>query len=202
MRPTRLPRPARILWILNRQHCRPIDSRWLRRMLKALLQELFGLHEFELGLNLITSREMARLNEQYLCHAGPTDVLAFDYSPSPAVSGKGPRPGKPTACGVAAACEAGNPRLHGEIFICVEEAVAQAARFRTNWPCELTRYLVHGILHLRGFDDTNSAERRRMKREEDRLLRELQRRFVLSRLRAPTRRVSLSKFTRAPTLAG
>jgi ssRNA-specific RNase YbeY (16S rRNA maturation enzyme) len=46
----------------------------------------------------------------------------------------------------------------------------------------LTRYLLHGLLHLHGFDDLTPAARRRMKREENRLLREAAREFVLSRL--------------------
>jgi len=41
----------------------------------------------------------------------------------------------------------------------------------------LARYLIHGVLHLRGFDDRTPRARLTMKREEDRLLRELSRRF-------------------------
>ena len=67
--------------------------------------------------------------------------------------------------------------LHGEIFICVGEAVAQARRFRTSWQSELIRYLIHGLLHLRGYDDQNMSARRKMKREEDRLLRRLAGRY-------------------------
>ena len=59
----------------------------------------------------------------------------------------------------------------------------QAARFRTTWPDELARYLIHGLLHLRGYTDTRPAARRRMKLAEDRLLRAMRRRFDLSKLR-------------------
>jgi probable rRNA maturation factor len=72
--------------------------------------------------------------------------------------------------------------LHGELFICLEVAVAQARGFRTNWQTELARYVVHGVLHLRGFDDLQPAKRRKMKREEDRLLGQLSRRFDLKQL--------------------
>jgi probable rRNA maturation factor len=64
----------------------------------------------------------------------------------------------------------------------VDEAIIQARRFRTSWPAELVRYLVHGVLHLRGFDDHTAADRRRMKTEENRLLRLLAGRFPLSQL--------------------
>ena len=44
--------------------------------------------------------------------------------------------------------------LHGEIFICVDEAIRQARRFGTIWQSEIVRYLIHGVLHLLGFDDS------------------------------------------------
>jgi rRNA maturation RNase YbeY len=81
-----------------------------------------------------------------------------------------------------------SPALHGEIFICLHAAVDQARRFRTTWQSEVVRYLVHGVLHLRGHEDLDAASRRRMKREEDRLLQELAGRFRLSQL-APRPRV-------------
>jgi rRNA maturation RNase YbeY len=72
--------------------------------------------------------------------------------------------------------------LHGEIFVCLEDAVAQARQFGVTWQDELARYVVHGLLHLLGHDDLDSAARRRMKREENRLVRELAGRFRLSQL--------------------
>jgi len=70
----------------------------------------------------------------------------------------------------------------GEIFICVDEAVLQARKFGTSWPSEVVRYIVHGVLHLCGFDDSSAGARRKMKREENRRLREMTRRFPLSKL--------------------
>jgi ssRNA-specific RNase YbeY (16S rRNA maturation enzyme) len=46
----------------------------------------------------------------------------------------------------------------------------------------LARYVIHGVLHLRGFDDLRPADRRKMKREENRLLKEIARLFPLSKL--------------------
>jgi len=104
------------------------------------------------------------LNEMFLQHEGSTDVITFDHV----------EPGTRNV-----ECETG---LHGELFICVDEAVWQARRFRTTWQSEVVRYIVHGVLHLRGFDDRRVTERRRMKREEGRLLRWLTARFPLSHL--------------------
>jgi rRNA maturation RNase YbeY len=47
---------------------------------------------------------------------------------------------------------------------------------------EVTRYLVHGVLHLEGYDDTDPVSRRAMKRRENKLLKELSRRFDLGKL--------------------
>ena len=51
---------------------------------------------------------------------------------------------------------------HGEIFISVETARCQAEAFGTSLQDELRLYLVHGLLHLHGFDDHEQAARRRM----------------------------------------
>ena len=48
------------------------------------------------------------------------------------------------------------PKIHGEMFICVDEAIVQAKKFKTNWQSEVVRYIIHGILHLLGHDDLNA----------------------------------------------
>ena len=146
------------LTIRNRQRTRAIDLRWLRQMAKTLLGELLQVEQAELGISLVAAPEMAQLNESFLRHTGSTDVITFDYA-------------EPAAT------------LHGELFICVDEAVAQARRFRTTWQAEIVRYVIHGILHLLGHDDVNPAARRKMRREENRLLRLLASRFPFGRLR-------------------
>jgi rRNA maturation RNase YbeY len=74
-------------------------------------------------------------------------------------------------------------QLHGEIFVCLDEAVSQARLFRTTWQSELVRYVVHGVLHLLGYDDTASRSRQKMKEAEDALVRQLARQFEMHRLR-------------------
>jgi len=144
------------LFLRNRQRVRAIDLRLLRRVVNSLLSDL-GVNDFDLAIHLISEHEMTRINETRLRHAGSTDVITFDYVEPDRV-------------------------LAGEIFVCVHEALAQAARFRVTWQEELVRYIIHGILHLRGFDDLRSVARRRMKREEGRLLKKLGRDFRLSKL--------------------
>jgi len=72
--------------------------------------------------------------------------------------------------------------LHGEIFVCVDEALLQARRFRTTWQSEVVRYIVHGVLHLCGYSDQTSRERQQMKRAENQLLARLAARFSFAKL--------------------
>jgi probable rRNA maturation factor len=118
-----------------------------------------GRDSFELGLHLVGELEMTRLNETYLHHRGSTDVITFDY------------------------CEPNQTDfLMGEIFVCVPEAMTQARRFRTSWQKEVVRYAVHGVLHLCGYDDQAGRSRRKMKKEENRLLKRLAARFRVNLL--------------------
>jgi probable rRNA maturation factor len=185
--PARSPWPRLALTLGNRQASRPADLPFLRRMLKSLLQDLLRQPVADLGVYLVGARDMTRFNERFLRHAGSTDVITFDYSSQ--------TPGGPGS----ATHEPAGPGLHGEIFICVDEAVLQAARFRTTWTAEVVRYAVHGILHLRGFDDARTLDRQRMKHEESRLLGELAGRFDLAKLaRRPSRKQGGLKLGREP----
>jgi len=167
--------PPTLLHVWNRQKTRRLNLPLLRQLLRRLLEEwppgreqsggqrtarpAASWHGGQVGVHFVQAAEMARLNEQFLGHAGSTDVLAFDYR------------------------EEGEPGgTRGEIFISVDDAVAGAPRFRATWQLELARYLVHGLLHLRGYDDRGAAARREMKQEENRLLKALSRRFDWSKL--------------------
>ena len=66
-------------------------------------------------------------------------------------------------------------------------AVKQAKEFQSSWQSEVVRYVVHGVLHLLGYDDLQPALRRRMKREENRLVRRLAKRFALAQLARPAK---------------
>jgi rRNA maturation RNase YbeY len=166
----------RHLSIHNRQRAVLVDTGYLRRFTRSLLRDLLAAEEYNLGIYLVGSVEMARLNETYLRHRGSTDVLAFDYADK-----AGPASRWAGSWTQEVRQDAGPP-LYGEIFLCTDEAIQQARRFRTDWQSELARYLTHAVLHLRGFDDRQPADRRKMKRAEDRLLKEIARRFPLRKL--------------------
>ena len=125
----------------NRQKTRRLNLSLARELVAQLLEEWAsaggkrGAREElrpagELGIYFVNAAEMAQLNGQFLGHAGSTDVITFDYQEG-----------------------AEGEECRGEIFVCVDEAVAGAPRFRGTWQKELARYVIHGILHLRGYDD-------------------------------------------------
>jgi len=159
------------LLIKNRRRAIPLNTRLLRTLTKTLLNESLELVNFDLAIYLVRAPEMARLNETFLQHSGSTDVITFDYSDH-------------------SSSVLRHSSLHGEIFISIDDAIAQARQFRTSWQSELVRYIIHGVLHLRGFDDIQPAARRKMKREENRLLREVARLFPLRKLAANPRLAS------------
>lgn len=146
---------TRVLVIRQSLPSHPVRIRPLRPVVVTLLAHLLHLDSWELGIHLVGSRAMTRLNQHWLGHPGSTDVITFDHRQSPTQT------------------------LHGELFISLEDTALQARQFHTHPGVELVRYIVHGILHLQGFDDLNPAPRRRMKRRENTLVRQLQARFPL-----------------------
>jgi len=171
------------LCLRNRQRDCPIDLRRLRRVLRFALERSFGVSDYELCFHFVPAREMARVNEEFLDHMGPTDVITFNHNEVFRGGQTGSlRYSRLETCATGRPVS-GDASLHGEIFICLEVALAQAREFRTSWPEEVVRYCVHGLLHLRGYDDVRAADRRKMKREEDRIVNELGQHFAVARLK-------------------
>ena len=153
------------LLLCNRQRVRAVDTALLRRFARSLIENQLAIATYELGIHLVAAPEMTLLNETFLHHTGSTDVITFNHAE-----------------------ENSTDSIHGEIFICLDDAVKQADAFRTTWQSELARYVIHGLLHLRGFDDLTPSKRRVMKREENRLLRESIEQFPLPRFAKLVRR--------------
>lgn len=143
--------------VANAQRTKKIDTRLFRKLVAWTLAEL-DVKEAELGFRIVAAAEMARVHETFMNIPGSTDVITFDHGSEPP------------------------QRLHGDIYVCVDDAVAQAREFKTTWQNELARYAIHGILHLMGHDDLHVAARRVMKREEDRLVAAAARAFDLRTL--------------------
>lgn len=156
------------LAIANRQRTKKINARLLKQIVGELFVEL-KITEAELGIKLVGAKEMAKVNWQFLQHKGSTDVITFDHRDFQLP---------------VANCQL---KIHGELFICVDDAIKQSKEFKTNWQAELVRYIVHGVLHLLGYDDLQPQLRRAMKRQENRLVRWLAQRFSFAQLSRPAK---------------
>jgi len=157
------------IFVRNRQATRKIDTSCLQTILSKLIEDELDVREYEIGVLLVARPEMAKINQTYLHHKGSTDVITFDYGDSKLPNW-----------------------LAGDIFICIQEAVNQARTFGTTWQAEAVRYLVHGVLHLCGYDDQGPRQRKRMKQEEDRIVTKFSRQFDFNKL-SKTARISTRK---------
>ena len=144
------------LKLINRQRYKTVNSILFKQIILHVLEKRLKLQDYDLTVQLLTAAKMAELNQTSLNHKGPTDVITFGYSTLPQVEA-----------------------LAGELFVCVEVAEDQSRTFGTTWQSELVRYVVHGILHLLGYDDLEPIARRKMKAAESRLVRTLEAEFDL-----------------------
>lgn len=132
------------------------NRRMADRLLKTAI-ELAGLKipgDKAVSFSFVDSATIAETNWAFLRHKGDTDVISFNYAED----------GAP--CDDAAA----------EIIVCVDKAVKEGARRKGGYQRELVLYVVHGLLHVAGMDDQTPEQRREMRREERRIMAELEKR--------------------------
>jgi len=125
-----------------------IDRGRLRDVVRAVLDGE-EVAEAEISLAFVDNPTIHRLNQRYLQHDEPTDVLSFPLS-------------EPNA-----------KKLAGELVIGVEIAQVQAAERGHDVQAELALYVIHGLLHLCGYDDHEPADAAAMHERERHYLRQL-----------------------------
>ena len=134
------------------------DQARLGQLARAILADV-GETSAELGILFVSDQRMRSLNRQYRGKDRTTDVLAFAMRESFV-----PHASRLT------------PDMLGDVVIAVPTAVRQAKQGQRSLDEELTALLVHGILHLCGYDHERSEkEARRMHRRERMILRSLAR---------------------------
>lgn len=134
--------------IASPQEIVTLDRGRLREIAKAVLQGE-GIAAAKVSLAFVDNVTIHRLNKQFLDHDEPTDVLTFPLN--------GP----------------GAKTLEGEIVIGAEVSQTQAAERGHDEQAELALYVIHGILHLCGYDDTTPAAIRKMRDRERHYLQQL-----------------------------
>jgi probable rRNA maturation factor len=142
--------------IVDNQDMIPLDRCWCSELARFTLQAE-SVPAADVSVAFVDNATIRRLNKRFLAHDYPTDVITFPLSAD------------------------GEP-LGGEVVISVEYAVGQAARYANPVELEIGLYLVHGLLHLCGYDDAAPDDAARMRRRQEELLR----RFVGRRAPAAT----------------
>lgn len=130
--------------IINFKKKIPLNNKEILNLLAFLKKELLFKVE-EITINFVGNETIHKINKNYLNHDYPTDIITFYYSGS-------------------------KKNLDGEIFISTDEALNSAGKFKVSLKNELIRLIIHGILHLAGYDDQTKSEKSKMKRKENLLL--------------------------------
>jgi probable rRNA maturation factor len=159
--------------ILNRQSAVRVPIRKLKDFLGRARQAL-RLPAETLTISLVTNAQMARWNAAYRGKQGPTDVLSFPAHTSvegrmgKPVRASRRRPAKDAFCFASSESYAS---YLGDIAIAPAVARANARRFGRTVDDELRILMLHGMLHLMGYD--HEADNGQMERRERRLRRSL-----------------------------
>ena len=113
------------LYITDRQKCESLDLECIRRLLEPVLAEL-DIVQLDLEIELLDDRQMTELNEKFFCRPRPTNVISFPQ-------------------------ERENDHL-GDIVVSVETTRRETEALGYSLEEGVVYYLIHGILHLLGFE--------------------------------------------------
>ena len=127
--------------VLKRVAGRKVSAANVKRTAQKILR-LVGQNNAELSLALVGNDEIRELNRRYRNKPTPTDVLSFPADESASL----------------------HVRLLGDVIISVEQAEVQARRARRTLEAEVEWLLIHGILHLLGYDHERSAKEAKIMR--------------------------------------
>jgi len=155
-------RPSRGAYRIEVQVARPFRSAlrapWLRRIARHVLV-VEGAGPTELSVVITDDATVRELNRRYLGLDEPTDVLSF---------GLGEKNDEPFAL------PPGESASLGEVIVSYPTAVRQAKEQGHSAEAEVAHLLVHGILHLLGYDHLEAEDERIMRRREEEILADLE----------------------------
>jgi probable rRNA maturation factor len=133
-----------LIEVSNQQQAIAFDEGRLKLAAEAVLRDA-GIVDGSLSIALVDDRTIHDLNQKYLAHDYPTDVLSF-------------------------ALVQDGDRLEGEVVASAETAARAAVQFGWTAQDELLLYVIHGTLHLVGYDDASDELRAKMRAAQRRYL--------------------------------
>jgi probable rRNA maturation factor len=134
-----------IIYLENQQNKLPLNLAPIKKIVrKVLIKE--GKSRSEVSIIFTNNLKIAQLNKKYLNRPRPTDVLAF-----PMQEGFNLR---------------GDPHLLGDIVISVQMAISKANQLKISALKEIYLYVIHGLLHLLGYEHQKLKEDKIMRAKE------------------------------------
>jgi probable rRNA maturation factor len=135
-----------MITVANRQRLVRMAVPWLERIVRRVLAAE-GVERAEISILLVDDRRIGRLHEEWFGDPSPTDVITFPLS------------------------EPGAELLAGDVVASAETARQRGREFGWTPREELAYYVIHGLLHLTGHDDTAPGPRRAMRARERAVMR-------------------------------
>ena len=115
------------------------------RSIRAVISHIFKSEKTELNtleINLVNDSKIRQINRKYLKHDYSTDIITFPYS-------------------------MGKKGIDGEIFISLDTVKKNSAIYNTLYTQELKRVIIHGCLHLAGFNDRTKKQKELIREKEN-----------------------------------
>lgn len=131
--------------VVNIQKIKKISLKELKTYTKKILSVL-KIPSKKISIVLCNNKKIKKINQEFFAQNASTDVIAFPLQ------------------------DEFLPQYLGEVVISVEEAVKAAGKYNNNWKKELLLYLIHGILHLFGYDDIKEAAKVKMDKKQQEVL--------------------------------
>jgi probable rRNA maturation factor len=125
---------------ISNEHAFPLDESRLKKGARTVLKDA-GIEDGEISIAIVDDAEMHALNRKYLDHDYPTDVLSF-------------------------VLEEEEGRLDGEIIASSDYAAREAEIYKWKAEDEILLYVIHGSLHLVGYDDLEPVSKQMMREAE------------------------------------
>lgn len=115
-----------------------------KRIISSWIKHVISSHQFkvgELSFIFVSNKKILSINKEYLNHDYFTDIITFNY------------------------CQ--NDQLSGDIFISIDTVKENAKEYSVTFENELNRVIIHGVLHLLGFNDSTLEEKEEMRNQEN-----------------------------------
>jgi rRNA maturation RNase YbeY len=127
--------------VVNNSSNYKIEKSLIHKIIR-LLRDEFNFNISSLLINFVTSDQIIQINKKFLNHSYSTDIITFDYSSKKDI-------------------------IESEIYISADDADYNSKKYGVTFVEEILRLVIHGILHLLGYDDQTLVKRRKMKEIEN-----------------------------------